>query len=113
MDLEFDIDYLNKSYKLIWEKLMSDGITIPYLIKENIDEAYYLSLEDYLQLSRKLSKIQHQRLSDAYYNRRLKEKEIRDSTKSSTKKIKLFSEYKEDEIIEFIKNYPEFKSIIK
>ena len=91
---------------------MSNGLTIPYLIKNKVDREYYPTLSDRESLSKKLSEKQKQKVSEAYYNRRLKEKEIWDSTSSEKKRLKLIEEYMEKELMDFLKKHPKYKEII-
>lgn len=112
MGIMLDKELVNKNYKDIWMQCMSDGLTIPYLIKMNTDREYYPSSSDRNDLSKKLSEKQKQDIVEAYYNRRLKEKELWDSTHSEKKRLKLIEDYKEKELGDFIKKYSKYEKLI-
>lgn len=111
MILEFNKELLYKSYKFIWLDCMKDGLTVPYLIKNNVPREYYPSFSE--RQSLKLTKKQREKLSEAYYNRRLKEIGLWKSTSSENKRLKLLTRYWENELTDFINNYPKYKRIIK
>ena len=113
MGFEFDKDLLNQAYKNIWLDCMNEGVPIPYLIKQNTNRLFYPTMEDREELGKKLSDKQKDKLSEAYYNRRLKESELWSSTSSYNKRLQLIGGYMEEELIEFFKQFPIYKKLLK
>ena len=108
----FNQEVLNQRYIEIWEKLTLKGIPVPYLIKENTNINYKPSDKENNKLKKKLSKEVFDDLTNAYYNRRIKERKIYNSTRNIKQKKRLLYEYKEKETLDFIKKFPDFKDII-
>ena len=99
-------EYLQTNYEEIWKTTLTNGIPLPYLLKNPI-EHQDLDIADL-----KLSDATLDKLEEAYTNRRTVEYEIWHETKGKKKRNELFQEYAEDELIEWLKKFPQYKDVV-
>lgn len=108
--MEINTEYLNQNYEKIWETSTKNGVPVPYLLKDNVDKEILRNTDtDIAKL--KLSDNIKDKLNEAYLDRRKKETEIYRENNGVRKRQELIDEYVEDELIEFLKKFPQFKDV--
>lgn len=105
--MKINEDYLNQNYEEIWKTTNSNGIPLPYLLKNNIkDNPRELDIT-----SLKLSDKTKEKLNEAYIERRRKETEIYRETKSEKKRRDLINKYMEEELTNWLKKFPQYNDL--
>ena len=107
--MEINIEYLNQHYQEIWETTNKKGIPIPYLLKNNVNKDQLNNDIDNLKLSNEIK----EKLGEAYINRRKKETDIYRENKGVKKRRELLEEYMENELIEWVKKFPQYNNILQ
>lgn len=106
--MEVNQEYINQNYTNIWQTVSENGELTPYLIDINTPYKYTKEKEQI-----KISKEAQEKRKEAYYQRRVKEREISRNAKNKTEYEEALQEYLEDELIEFVKKYPQFKDVLQ
>ena len=104
-------EYINDNYKKIWETVTTNGEPVPYLLHINTPIEFQPSFKEREKVD--ISSEARKKLGEAYYNRRLRETQIDRENKGKKKRREALEKYLEDELIEFVKNYPQFKDVIQ
>ena len=107
--MKINTDYLNQNYEEIWEKKKKKGVPVPYILKDNVDKDKLTNTDiDKLNLSKEIK----DKLGEAYINRRKKETTIYRENKGVRKRQELIEEYMEDELIDWVKQFPQYKDVL-
>lgn len=106
--MEINKEYLNQNYEEIWETTTKKGVPVPYLLKDNVDKDKLNTDIEKLKLSDKIK----DKLGEAYLERRKKETAIYRENKGVRKRKELIEEYMEDELIEWVKQFPQYKDVL-
>lgn len=106
--MEINTEYLNQNYKEIWETTTKKGVPVPYLLKDNVDKDKLNTDINKLKLSEETK----DKLGEAYINRRKKETEIYRENKGVQKRRELIEEYMEDELIDWVKQFPQYRDVL-
>lgn len=107
--MKFNKHLLYKSYKKIVKKCILDGYSLPVLIKNaKIPHQYVYNLEQKKGFIKKTDDDTRTRL----YTMMMERKKELNNIKNNDSIFKSADEYYEYELLEFLKEYPEFKNII-
>lgn len=103
--MKIDTEETYKSYKRIQRQCITDGYPIPFLINATlIPKKYKLTYKE-------IREIEPENISEELYHRnRMIQTEILNKT---CPKYDTLKEYWTDQLRKFIRDYPEFKNIIK
>ncbi len=108
--MEFNKKILYQSYKPIVKTCITDGYNLPVLIKKaKIPHQYVYNLEQKKGFLKKTDDSTRARIYDMMMERKKELNKIRNNESN----FKTADEYYEYELMEFIKEYSEFKNIIK
>ena len=106
--MEINTEYLNQHYEEIWETTLKKGVPVPYLLKDNVDKNNLINDIEKLKLSDEIK----DKLGQAYIDRRIKETTIYRENKGVKKRRELIEEYMEDELIDWVKQFPQYKEVL-